>query len=165
MWFENNNYLFYRDDYGGFINGIILRVRTYCIDEIALASNALTNHSLGLAAGRHHHIKVVMCYNCKNLFKNVFILWNTVLLISISKKLLFNPFFFVKLDNINLYKLLKYHWNRMWLSLFIYSIVEDWIFTPIWWCFYYSSYSSSRTNPITSPCYRVLLLLLLKRSS
>ena len=34
-----------------------MRVRTCCIDEIALAFNALTNHSPGLAATRQHHIK------------------------------------------------------------------------------------------------------------
>ena len=42
-------------------------------------------------------------------------LWNTVLLISISKKLLFNRFFFfVKLEGINWYKPSKYYWNRIW---------------------------------------------------
>ena len=35
---------------GGFIKEAILGVRTYCIDEIALASNALTNHGLKLSA-------------------------------------------------------------------------------------------------------------------
>ena len=85
------------------------------------------------------------------------ILWNnTVLLLSISKKLPFNPFFFVKL---------KYRWNRMWLSLFIYLFSTIFIFTPILWCCYCSLYSSFYTNSITSPCCRVLPLLLLKRPS
>ena len=103
MRFENNNYLFSRDDDGGFIKDIILSIRTYCIDEIAFTFNALTNHSPDFAARRHHHIKIVM-YNCKIFKKRPTVL----LLISISKNLLFNPFFFVKLDGINLYKPPKY---------------------------------------------------------
>ena len=65
---ENNNiYVFYRDDNGGFIKDTILRVRACCIDEIALAFNALTNRGSTLAASGQHHIKFVTCYNSKNL--------------------------------------------------------------------------------------------------
>ena len=38
------------DDNGGFIKEAILGVRVCCIDEIALASNALTNRGLTLSA-------------------------------------------------------------------------------------------------------------------
>ena len=57
------------------------------------------------------------------------VLWNTILVQSISKKLLFNPFFFVKLDNINLYKTLKFCYNRTWLRLYVYLFSILFIFT------------------------------------
>ena len=123
----NNIYVFYRDDNGGFIKGTILRVRTCCIDEIALAFNALTKCGPTLSASERHHIEFVMCYNSKNL-KIKRILWNIVLLISISKKHLCNPFFFVKLDGIDSYKPSKYCWNRMQISLFIYLFSKLCIF-------------------------------------
>jgi hypothetical protein len=54
---ENNNiYVFYRDDNGGFIKDTILRVRTCCLDEIALAFNALTNRGPTLASSGQYHI-------------------------------------------------------------------------------------------------------------
>ena len=61
----------YIDDNGGFIKESILRVRACCIDEIALAFNALTNHSPGLAATRQHHIENIMIYNSKNTLKKL----------------------------------------------------------------------------------------------
>ena len=60
---NNNNILYYIDDNGGFIKEAILRVRACCIDEIALAFNALTNRNPGLAPTRHHHNKIIMFYN------------------------------------------------------------------------------------------------------
>ena len=48
-----------------------MRVRACCIDEIALAFNALTNHSPGLAATRQHHIENIMIYNSKNTLKKM----------------------------------------------------------------------------------------------
>ena len=110
---NNNNILYYIDDNGGFIKEAIMRVRACCIDEIALAFNALTNRNPGLAPTRHHHNKIIMFYNnSKNTPKN-YVLWNTILVQSISKKPLFNPFFFVKLDDINSYKTPKFRYNRM----------------------------------------------------
>ena len=52
----NNIYVFYRDDNGGFIKDTILRVRTCCLDETALAFNALTKRGSTLAASGQHHI-------------------------------------------------------------------------------------------------------------
>ena len=66
----NNIYVFYRDDNGGFIKDTILRVRTCCIDEIALAFNALTNRGLTLSANEQHHIEFVTCYSSK-ISKNI----------------------------------------------------------------------------------------------
>ena len=48
------------------MKGTILRVKTCCINEIALAFNALTNHCLTLSASEQHHIEFVTCYNSKN---------------------------------------------------------------------------------------------------
>ena len=49
-----------------------MKVRTCCLDEIALAFNALTNHNPGLAASRQHHNKlVIMFYNSKNTLKKL----------------------------------------------------------------------------------------------
>ena len=76
-------FMYYRDDHGSFINDTILRVRTCYIDEIAWAFNVLTNHGPVLTAGRHNRNKIVTFYNSKNL-KIKCILWNIVLLISIS---------------------------------------------------------------------------------
>ena len=59
---------------------------------------------------RSSKVLVVTLKNC--------VLWNTILVQFISKNLLFNLFFFVKLDNINSYKILKFRYNRMWLRLF-----------------------------------------------
>ena len=66
----NNIYVFYRDDNGGSIKGTILRVRTCCIDEIALAFNALTNRGLTLSANEQHRIEFVTCYSSK-ISKNI----------------------------------------------------------------------------------------------
>ena len=74
------------------------------MDEIALTLNVLTNHSPALAANKQHITsKLLRVNNCKTSF-----LWNTVLLISRSKHVLFDLFFLVKLNDINLHKLLKY---------------------------------------------------------
>ena len=78
----------------------------------------------------------------------------------LSKKIFFNPLFFVKLEDIKPYKPPKYRWNWMRLSLFIYLYSKICIFTPIWWCCYCSPYSSFYTNLITKPPWRVLSLLL-----
>ena len=47
----------------------MLGVRACCIDEIALASNVLTNRSLTLSASGQNHIEIVTCYNSKNIPK------------------------------------------------------------------------------------------------
>ena len=88
------------------IKEVIFRVRTCCIDKIALAFNALTNHNPGLAASRQHHNKNIMIYNSKNTLKELcFVEYHFgAIYIKKASRLLFNPFFFVKLDDINSYK-------------------------------------------------------------
>ena len=48
-----------------------MRVRACYIDEIALASNALTNRGLTLSAIQQHHIEFVMNYNSKIILKQL----------------------------------------------------------------------------------------------
>ena len=112
--FQESNYILYiiiRWQWRS-IKEVKFRVETCCIDEITLAFNALTNHNPGLTTSRQHHNENIMIYNSKNTFKNC-ILWNTILVQSISIKLLFNPFFFVKLDDINWHKTPKFCYNQI----------------------------------------------------
>ena len=44
-----------------------MRVRTCCIDEIALAFNDLTNRDPTLSENERYHIEFVTRYNSKNL--------------------------------------------------------------------------------------------------
>ena len=48
-----------------------MRVRACYIDEIALASNALTKRGLTLSAIQQHHIEFVMNYNSKIILKQL----------------------------------------------------------------------------------------------
>ena len=130
---ENNNiYVFYRDDNGGFIKDTILRVRACCIDEIALAFNALTNRVSTLAASGQHHIKFVACYNSKNLKNKTYFVEYCIVDFYI-KKASIQSVFFVKLKGINLLVQtskvpLKLNMIKL-VCLFLFSNIC--IFTPI----------------------------------
>ena len=72
-----------------------------------------------------------MIYNSKNVLKKLcFVEYHFgAIYTKRAKKLPFNPFFFVKLDDITLYKTPKFRYNRMWSRFFIYLFSKVFMFT------------------------------------